>query len=106
MLIAVFLNEITCKWFKKSFQSFIFLPYFISWVVAAAIVQALPQARQDSAIAGAYWARTDGSHRFLLRITTEELKNYGAVYNVISAAMTAAPKSRKKSFQKRDNKRK
>lgn len=71
-----------------------------------AIVQALPQARQDSAIAGAYWARTDGSHRFLLRITTEELKNYGAVYNVISAAMTAAPKSRKKSFQKRDNKRK
>jgi hypothetical protein len=61
--------------------------------------------RQDSAIAGAYWARTDGSHRFLLRITTEELKNYGAVYNVISAA-TTAPKSRKKSFQKRDNKRK
>lgn len=41
VLIAVFLNEITCKWFKKSFQSFIFLPYFISWVVAAAIVQAL-----------------------------------------------------------------
>ena len=41
VLTAVFLNEITCKWFKKSFQSFIFLPYFISWVVAAAIVQAL-----------------------------------------------------------------
>ena len=39
--IAILLNEITCKWFKKSFQSFIFLPYFISWVVAAAIVQAL-----------------------------------------------------------------
>jgi hypothetical protein len=71
-----------------------------------AIVQALPKARQDSAIAGAYWARTDGSHRFLLRITAEELKNYGAVYNVISAAMTAAPKSRKKRFQERDNKRK
>jgi len=39
--IAIMINEITCKWFKKSFQSFIFLPYFISWVVAAAIVQAL-----------------------------------------------------------------
>ena len=39
--IAVFINEISCKWFKKCFQSFIFLPYFISWVVAAAIVQAL-----------------------------------------------------------------
>lgn len=39
--VAVFINEIACKWFKKCFQSFIFLPYFISWVVAAAIVQAL-----------------------------------------------------------------
>lgn len=39
--VAVFLNEIACKWFKKCFQSFIFLPYFISWVVASAIVQAL-----------------------------------------------------------------
>ena len=39
--VAVFINEITCKAFKKCFQSFIFLPYFISWVVAAAIVQAL-----------------------------------------------------------------
>lgn len=41
MTIAIFINEVSCKWFKKSFQSFIFLPYFISWVVAAAIVQAL-----------------------------------------------------------------
>ena len=39
--IAILINEIRCKWFKKTFQSFIFLPYFISWVVAAAIVQAL-----------------------------------------------------------------
>lgn len=39
--IAVFINEIACKPFKKYFQSFIFLPYFISWVVAAAIVQAM-----------------------------------------------------------------
>ncbi len=39
--MAIFINEIRCKWFKKSFQSFIFLPHFISWVVAVAIVQAL-----------------------------------------------------------------
>lgn len=36
---AVIINEIRCKWFKKTFQSFIFLPYFVSWVVAAAILQ-------------------------------------------------------------------
>lgn len=41
VMVAVLINEITCKWYKKCFQSFIFLPYFISWVVAAAIVQAL-----------------------------------------------------------------
>jgi hypothetical protein len=56
------------------------------------IVQALPKADLGSAVAGAYWARTDGSHRFLLRVTAEELKNYGAVYNVISAALLAKPK--------------
>ena len=32
---AIFINEIICRWFKKAFQSFMFLPYFISWVVVA-----------------------------------------------------------------------
>ena len=50
------------------------------------MVQALPGAGPASAIAGAYWARTDGSHRFLLRVTADELKNYGAVYNGAAAA--------------------
>ena len=35
---AILLNEIRCKVFKKTAQSFMFLPYFISWVVASAIV--------------------------------------------------------------------
>lgn len=39
--MAIFINEMRCKWFKKTFQSFIFLPHFISWVVVVAIVQAL-----------------------------------------------------------------
>lgn len=38
---AVIINEMRCKWFKKIFQSFIFLPYFISWVIASAVVQTL-----------------------------------------------------------------
>ncbi|OME94631.1 sugar ABC transporter permease [Paenibacillus lautus] len=33
LLIALFLNEIRLKWFKRTIQSVIFLPYFISWVV-------------------------------------------------------------------------
>ena len=35
---AILLNELRCKIFKKTAQSFMFLPYFISWVVAGAIV--------------------------------------------------------------------
>ncbi|WP_207666395.1 ABC transporter permease [Eisenbergiella sp. OF01-20] len=35
---AILLNEIRNKYFKKVSQSFMFLPYFISWVVAGAIV--------------------------------------------------------------------
>ncbi len=35
---AILLNELLSKWFKKIAQSFMFLPYFISWVVAGAIM--------------------------------------------------------------------
>ncbi len=35
---AILLNEIFSKWFKKIAQSLMFLPYFISWVVAGAIM--------------------------------------------------------------------
>ena len=51
-----------------------------------AMAQALPKAGPGSAIAAAYWARSNGSHRFLLRVTADELRNYGAVYNAVSAA--------------------
>lgn len=38
MGFAILLNELTSKAFKKVAQSFMFLPYFISWVVAGAIM--------------------------------------------------------------------
>lgn len=38
---AIVINELGNKYFKKVFQSFMFLPYFISWVVVVAIVQAM-----------------------------------------------------------------
>jgi putative aldouronate transport system permease protein len=41
VVFAILINEITSKRFKRVFQSFMFLPYFISWVVVAAIVQAV-----------------------------------------------------------------
>jgi putative aldouronate transport system permease protein len=38
MTTAIMISEITSKWFKKIAQSFMFLPYFISWVVVAAFI--------------------------------------------------------------------
>ena len=35
---AILINELRNKYFKKVAQSFMFLPYFISWVVAGAIM--------------------------------------------------------------------
>lgn len=35
---AILLNELLCKPFKKTSQTLMFLPYFISWVVVSAIV--------------------------------------------------------------------
>lgn len=38
---AIAISELTKKYFKKLFQSLMFLPYFVSWVVVAAIMAAL-----------------------------------------------------------------
>jgi putative aldouronate transport system permease protein len=38
---AIMINEIRIRKFKRVFQSFIFLPYFVSWVVVAAMIQAM-----------------------------------------------------------------
>ncbi len=39
VLLALLLNEIRVKWFKRTAQSLIFLPYFMSWVVIGMLVQ-------------------------------------------------------------------
>lgn len=38
---AIIINEMRSKWFRKTFQSFMFLPFFISWVVAVSVIQTL-----------------------------------------------------------------
>ncbi|MFS0726747.1 ABC transporter permease [Paenibacillus sp. 1P07SE] len=39
--IALFINEIRVKWFKRVSQSLIFLPYFMSWIVISMMVSAI-----------------------------------------------------------------
>lgn len=38
LLFAILLNEVACKWFKKTTQSMMFLPYFISDVLVSLLV--------------------------------------------------------------------
>ncbi|WP_214626218.1 ABC transporter permease [Paenibacillus agaridevorans] len=38
ILLAVFINEVSLKWFKKSVQTISYLPHFLSWVVLSGMV--------------------------------------------------------------------
>lgn len=51
-----------------------------------AMIAAMPSAAPDSAVTGAGWVEKDGSCRGLLRITANELKNFGAAFNAFTAA--------------------
>lgn len=39
LVIAIIISEMSGKWFKKTMQSAIFLPYFISWIIVGTFVQ-------------------------------------------------------------------
>ncbi len=52
----------------------------------AAMVAAMPPAAPNGAVACAVWAGKDGVCRGLLRITADELKNFGAAFNAFTAA--------------------
>ena len=41
IILAIMLNEITCKWYKKLTQTLLYLPHFLSWVIISAIAYQL-----------------------------------------------------------------
>lgn len=55
-----------------------------------AIVDVLPPAGANSAIAGAVWYEKNGSCRFLLRVTNDEIRNFGAAANAAIMATQQA----------------
>ncbi|WP_414840594.1 ABC transporter permease [Enterococcus saccharolyticus] len=38
IIFAILLNEIRMKWMKKSMQTIVYLPYFLSWVILGSVV--------------------------------------------------------------------
>lgn len=51
-----------------------------------AMIQSMAPAAPNSALVGAAWLRKDGSLSGILRITADELKNFGAAFNAFTAA--------------------
>ncbi len=41
IILALMLNEITREWFKRSIQTIVYIPYFLSWVVIVGITHLL-----------------------------------------------------------------
>ncbi|MDO4308629.1 MAG: ABC transporter permease subunit [Eubacteriales bacterium] len=41
IILALILNEIRCKWFKKVTQTLLYLPHFLSWVIIGALAYQL-----------------------------------------------------------------
>ncbi len=37
ILVALMLNEITCSWYKRTVQTIVYMPHFLSWVVVAGL---------------------------------------------------------------------
>jgi len=54
------------------------------------MVEAMPAAQPNSAIAGGSWVGPDGSLRGVLRVTAGEIRNYGAAFNAYTAASMKA----------------
>ena len=50
------------------------------------VLDALPPAGENGAIAGAVWYEKNGSCSFLMRVTKDEIRNYGAAANAVMAA--------------------
>lgn len=38
LIVSLLLNEVRCRFFKRSVQTLIYMPYFLSWVVMASII--------------------------------------------------------------------
>lgn len=74
VVLAVLLNEVAVKWFKKTAQSFVFLPYFISWLVVSMMVQTMfsssegmvNQALAGLGFKGVDWYLTPGVWPYIL----------------------------------------
>ena len=92
---AIMMNEITRKFFKKAYQTMMFFPYFLSWVVVSYFLNALldaqygmiPAMQEAAGHARTSWYTTPGPWPFILTFANL-WKNVGYSTVLYLAAIT------------------
>ncbi len=95
IIVTLLLNEVRKKWYKKTVQTLIFLPYFISWVVLAGIIKPIftPGGAFDGILeffgihSGKVWMEENLSFVVIV-ILTDIWKGFGYGTIVYFAALT------------------
>jgi putative aldouronate transport system permease protein len=96
LFMALIINELGAKWFKKTAQTVALFPYFLSWVVLAGICRDLFAA--EGAVNTVFsWLGVKESIFFLgnpdlyrvFLVSTDVWKNYGYTMVILLAALTA-----------------
>ena len=92
---AIMMNEITRKFFKKAYQTMMFFPYFLSWVVVSYFLNAfldaqygmIPAMQEAAGHARTSWYTTPGPWPFILTFANL-WKNVGYSTVLYLAAIT------------------
>lgn len=92
---AIMMNEITRKFFKKAYQTMMFFPYFLSWVVVSYFLNAfldaqygmIPAMQEAAGHARTSWYTTPGPWPFILTFSNL-WKNVGYSTVLYLAAIT------------------
>jgi putative aldouronate transport system permease protein len=94
IVLALAINEIRTRWFKKTLQTAVYLPRFVSWVVYGGIITLLlsPETGLINKLAGllgmkaAYLLADPASFRFIL-VLTDAMKEMGWAAIIYIAAI-------------------
>ena len=94
---AIMMNEITRKFFKKAYQTMMFFPYFLSWVVVSYFLNAfldaqygmIPAMQEAAGHARTSWYTTPGPWPFILTFANL-WKNVGYSTVLYLAAITGS----------------
>lgn len=77
IILALILNEVRCKWFKKVTQTLIYLPHFLSWVIIGGVAYSMFSV--SNGVINALVARNGGSPIPFLQDDTWWLITYVAI---------------------------